>query len=414
MPELCVCVLSFKRLDLLRTTLRSIVQHLETDERGLAYELVWVDNGSDDAERHALHAEFTFEKVLFLGTNYGMAYGFNTLFFRLCSAPYFLTLEEDWEWIGAEHGVGQTALRDAMTVLRHDTSVSGVFLRPDTLDQFLQRSEWRHAPRFASSASATSAAVDAAGRTAPNIDHVEYATYCLNRQASYLWGPYSNGPGVYDRLRLQQLVGRQFGEPSDPFPDPASESNYCYRVGLAGLCSAILRTSPGCEGVHACNQLLFRHLGDERSHGYGKGRKPDSRWLLHSSNYSYDEQIVELRSLDVEPSLHWLSMYVSHGEQPGPVLDGGRIAILIAAPASSLAPVLAMARGILDASHAPELLELLWLLPGWEGDGSPTAPSEGACAAAAFQLAADLANDGRRPVRTQAPGGHVLRCLTPS
>ena len=69
-------------------------------ERALPYELVWVDNGSNQDERHALHNEFTFEKTLFLGTNYGMAYGFNTLFFRLCSAPYFLTLEEDWEWLG--------------------------------------------------------------------------------------------------------------------------------------------------------------------------------------------------------------------------------------------------------------------------------------------------------------------------
>ena len=98
-PSLCICVLSHQRLDLLRTTLRSIVHHMEQVERGLAYEIVWVDNGSNETERHALHREFAIEKALFLGTNYGMAYGFNSLFFRLCSAPYFLTLEEDWEWL---------------------------------------------------------------------------------------------------------------------------------------------------------------------------------------------------------------------------------------------------------------------------------------------------------------------------
>ena len=156
-PQLCVCALSHKRLDLLNTTLTAIVQHLELVETGLPYELVWVDNGSDEAERHALHRRFSFEKVLFLGTNYGMAYGFNTLFFRLCSAPYFLTLEEDWEWLPSRgvhvapevvsyETVGQTALRDAIAVLRHDTSLSGVFLRPDTLDQFLTRGSWRRAP----------------------------------------------------------------------------------------------------------------------------------------------------------------------------------------------------------------------------------------------------------------------------
>ena len=77
--------------------------------------------------------------------------------------------------------------------------------------------------------------------------------------ASYLWGPYSNGPGVYDRARLQRLVGRQFGEPSDAFPDPASESNYCYRVGKAGLCSATMRGCESSKNVNACNakNLMF-------------------------------------------------------------------------------------------------------------------------------------------------------------
>ena len=97
-PEICVCVLSYKRLDLLRKTLSAIVDHLENVERGLAYEIVWVDNGSNETERQSLHRELAIKKTLFLGTNYGMAYGFNSLlFFRLCSAPYFLTLEEDWE-----------------------------------------------------------------------------------------------------------------------------------------------------------------------------------------------------------------------------------------------------------------------------------------------------------------------------
>ena len=138
-------VLSYKRLDLLNATLRSILTHLEQVETDVSYEVVWVDNGSDEAQRQALHRELRIEKALLLGTNYGMAYGFNSLFFRLCAAPYILTLEEDWEWQGASSGAGRTALRDAMTVLRHDVKLSGVFLRPDTLDQFLTHSEWRRA-----------------------------------------------------------------------------------------------------------------------------------------------------------------------------------------------------------------------------------------------------------------------------
>ena len=418
-PDVCVCVLSYQRLDLLRTTLRSIIDHIEADERGVSYELVWVDNGSNNAERRAVHAEFAFEKALFLGTNYGMAYGFNTLFFRLCSAPYFLTLEEDWEWIGARKSV----LLDAMSVLRHDTSISGVFLRPDTLDQFLARSAWRR------TAPAAAVAVDASGRTAPGASGkgggVQYATYCMDRQAAYLWGAYSNGPGLYDRVRLQQRVGRQFGEPGDRFPDVNSESNYAYRVGTAGLCSALLRVSPGCEGVHTCNGQLFRHLGDERSHGYGTGRKPEARWVLYGSNHSYDPHVVQLRALDIEPSSHWLSMYLTHGEQAAPVVDGGRLAVLIAARAHSLAPIVRMARAALFSAHAPEMLEVLWLLPTHEGvsdgaaaaeGGSAAVPSErlaNECAAASAQLRDELATRAQRPVHTRVPGGQVLRCIAP-
>ena len=81
---------------------------------------------------------------------------------------------------------------------------------------------------------------------------------------------------------LPRLCGS--GEPGDGFPDVMSEANYCYRVGVAGMCSAVMRVAAGCEGVHACNRLLFRHTGDERSHGYGKGREPEVRWLLEGSN----------------------------------------------------------------------------------------------------------------------------------
>ena len=191
-PQLCVCVLSYKRLDLLNATLRSILTHLEEVEKDVSYEVVWVDNGSDEAERQALHRELRIEKALLLGTNYGMAYGFNSLFFRLCAAPYILTLEEDWEWQGASSGAGRTALRDAMSVLRHDASLSGVFLRPDTLDQFLTHSAWRRAG---------------------GEGGVEYATYCMDRSSSYLWGPYSNGPGVYARARLQAVGPQVAGAP---------------------------------------------------------------------------------------------------------------------------------------------------------------------------------------------------------
>ena len=356
-PELCVCVLSYKRLDLLRTTLSSIITHLEGTETDVAYEIAWVDNGSDEAERQALARDFKIEKALMLGTNYGIAYGFNSLFFRLCAAPYFLTLEEDWEFVGARVGAGRTALRDAMSVLRHDASLSGVFLRPDTLDQFLTRGPWQ--------------------RTASNV---EYAAYCLDRGAEYLWGPYSNGPGVYDRSRLA-AVGRQFGEPGDAFPDPASEGNYCYRVGAAGLCSAILRVVDGCDGVDACNRPLFRHIGDERSHELGKGRQPDVRWLLYGSNRSADPSFVALREHDIDPTPYYIQLLLG-GAPPAVPADGGAtISLLVAAPRASADELRAAVRGALGAARAPQLVQLVWLLPA--AGGGPLAE---ACAEEAARL----------------------------
>ena len=84
-------------------------------------------------------------------------------------------------------------------------------------------------------------------------------------------------------------MGRQYGEPADDFPDAYSEGNYCHRVGRAGLCSAILRAAPGCDGVDQCNRHLFRHLGDERSHHSSTGRKPDTRWLVSGSGSDVTE-----------------------------------------------------------------------------------------------------------------------------
>ena len=421
---------------------------MEQVERGLAYEIVWVDNGSNETERHALHREFAIEKALFLGTNYGMAYGFNSLFFRLCSSPYFLTLEEDWEWLGdkqwykpgqkqAQPPVGQRVLGDAISVLKHDKGLSGVFLRPDTLDQFLKRGEWQRAPRrglgrrrAADVGSSSSGSSSSAAPAEPMSKYVSYAKYCMDRGASYLWGAYSNGPGVYDRERLMRRVGRQFGEPTDKFPDPASESNYAYRVGAVGLCSAILRIWKDCNGVRECNAPLVRHLGDERSHGYGKGRMPDVRWLVLGNNHSYDETMVEMRSLDVEPTMHWMNLYLQTrgasseggGEEEGesgeeedmpPLISkeahhDGRIAILIGARSASLQPIERMIRALLRASHAPERLEFLWLLPPPSDNQSPSLDEEG-CKRTSARLSAEITSAPEDLIG--APS--LLTCLPP-
>ena len=38
-------------------------------------------------------------------------------------------------------------------------------------------------------------------------------------------------------------------------------------------------------------------------------------WVLSGSSSGYDEQIVQLRHLDIDPTPHWMSIYLSHAEQ---------------------------------------------------------------------------------------------------
>ena len=84
---------------------------------------------------------------------------------------------------------------------------------------------------------------------------VSYATYCMDRGAAYLWGAYSNGPGVYDRARLMSRVGRQFGSPlqsTRPAPEtkcivplPSRLSSALYEpsyVAIAGASTAGVST----------------------------------------------------------------------------------------------------------------------------------------------------------------------------
>ena len=71
-PELCVCVLSYKRLDLLRTTLSSIITHLEGTETDVAYEIAWVDNGSEEDLTRRVVDNFEIEHALPAGDNMGL------------------------------------------------------------------------------------------------------------------------------------------------------------------------------------------------------------------------------------------------------------------------------------------------------------------------------------------------------
>ena len=158
-PEVCVCVLSWNRLDLLRRTLTSAVGLLET--LSVSYEIVWVDNGSNNhTELTQILLDFPIEKRLLLSSNYGISYGLNTLFFDLCRAPFILTLEEDWvvkpterlpttvvQAAAATESGDQIAqidpIRSAIRIIRGNRRLVGVILRAENAN-------WEHAPTTSS------------------------------------------------------------------------------------------------------------------------------------------------------------------------------------------------------------------------------------------------------------------------
>ena len=138
-------------------------------------------------------------------------------------------------------GTAGRSARDAMGVLRHDASLSGVFLRPDTLDQFLTRGRGR------------------GGRPSrPTRRTCRCGAERRRRRSG------ANGPGVEDRRRLA-AVGRQLRRARRRLGwTRPSEGNYALRVGAAVRARAIEARAEGCDGVDACNRPLFRHIGRER------------------------------------------------------------------------------------------------------------------------------------------------------
>ena len=89
-PPLSVVVLTHKRVGLLRRTLQSVVAQTLVD-----FEIVVVDNGSDDATAEMVRREFPAAQLIDLPENTGIR-GRN-LGFRAARAPLILSLDDDIE-----------------------------------------------------------------------------------------------------------------------------------------------------------------------------------------------------------------------------------------------------------------------------------------------------------------------------
>jgi hypothetical protein len=185
------------------------------------------------------------EKLAALGANYNIAYGLNTAFFRLCSAPYVLTLEEDWQFRALSPPLATPArraiLRHAIQIIDAEPDIAGVILRNETFDQFATPSAWM------------------------SRGGVEFRKYCAPIQSGIVYGAYTNGASIYSRKRLMASGRAMFGEPENAvgFPAAYAEANFALRVALKYPCSAMVRTRTDCD-IAACSGV-FEHIGEHES-----------------------------------------------------------------------------------------------------------------------------------------------------
>jgi len=324
-PEVCFAFLSCcNRTDLLKETLKGLIRHMEEDEpEDLTYEIAWVDNGSDAKNQREIVEQFEIEHVLMLENNMGLAWGMNALMENLCTAPYVMLMEEDWLYMDETVRSPQTeqalsSIARAVALLKSNvvvfvdgpdrrwtTTVKGVFLRDefDVVEPISKRtlSVGQIHSRKSNNANAP-------------VD-IEFYTMCMQAiKNGHVFGAFSNGASIYDRLSLVEEVGRMYGEPNDIFNEAYVEANYAYRVGHK-FCAAKMSMDDTCNGDNIGNcGAVFKHIGG------GRGTRPtkikyyfcnDESWIVYGTKIydTYPKSDCSESIPPIKEQLSWNLLY---------------------------------------------------------------------------------------------------------
>lgn len=398
-PLVCATYISHHRFDLLERAMRANFRHFDEDEPAwLTYEVAWFDNGSGEPARE-FAKRVQVEHVQLSEHNLGLPAAINALVRRLCTAPYLMTLEEDWEFggdVGAppdwqpSPGAPATKLMDtparrvavasAAGLLAADAQapagladpgtgrtmpILGVTLRSESLDAFIRaprRSEWR--TRAVLAPPIAGAGADAWYRT------VEYRTYCLDWRSNQVFAAYTNGAALYNRSRLLGLgpmYGDPDGVPNPPgervfhdaharvgragFPSHYGETNYAVRAGMR-YCSATLRLEPGCEGtpdtVGGTCSAAFVHTGAGRGYGLEKKKAAktpedaDQVWMYYGTPV-YDAAVAAARLMahdSVDQTVQGLQAAIGLASTSGVMAAARAEGVLGAPPAAQSCPAI--------------------------------------------------------------------------
>jgi hypothetical protein len=228
MPEdsiLTVLVLSCRRVELLRRTLPPLREHFATLETNLGVQWVCFDNGSLLTRSELLQLDF--DLVLLSKQNLGQGPAINHLFSSV-RTPYFLLLEDDWELVNPERihfvseSIGFMAAHPDVGTVKLDTC------------HFLDFKDTKvYSGPYCSSESKT-------------------PFYIQNPEM--LWGGFCFPPSI-----TKTEIMRKAGACTEEQP---------YRRGWAeSYCSA--HFSRISYAAKSPEMLLFKHIGQEASSGWG-------------------------------------------------------------------------------------------------------------------------------------------------
>ncbi|KAH3767158.1 hypothetical protein Pelo_955 [Pelomyxa schiedti] len=124
---LCIASITCGRHEMLERVLVAIIRHMELDEFGLRYQVVWTDNSGDYSRAAKLTSKLQFEKVSSFVEFQGQGYAQNMAYYTLCRwSEYVLVVDDDRLW---DEIFTYPVLSYAVEVMRHDKTVSQVNLQ---------------------------------------------------------------------------------------------------------------------------------------------------------------------------------------------------------------------------------------------------------------------------------------------
>lgn len=157
----------------------------------------------------------------------------------MCSAPYLVTLEEDWEIIpGIERSIHQPKfVEEAISIIKSDEHITGVLLRGER-EWFAQKTLY-----------SMNTSLGEATVVRRCFDFTKFP------QEKCAWGGYTNGAAVYDRMRVQQCA---------PFVDrfeAECEMTNCHSKN--GMCTASVwrNRESGCTAEDSVCNRVAEHIG---------------------------------------------------------------------------------------------------------------------------------------------------------